>query len=116
MPASPRSRTHTRARLVPVAISARQSSSGHVHGSRISWSIACDTGPGRRPRAGVLAAHPHADHRPADLAVQEENHLRLTRATAEFREVTRQPGIAEAFDAAFPDDAPASRDAARRAA
>ncbi|MFH9742659.1 antitoxin MazE7 [Streptomyces roseolus] len=52
----------------------------------------------------------------ADLAVQEENHLRLTRATAEFREVTRQPGIAEAFDAAFPDDAPASRDAARRAA
>ncbi|MFC9734349.1 antitoxin MazE7 [Streptomyces roseolus] len=52
----------------------------------------------------------------ADLAVQEENHLRLTRATAEFREVTRRPGIAEAFDAAFPEDAPASRDAARRAA
>ncbi|MEU9858784.1 antitoxin MazE7 [Streptomyces sp. NPDC047974] len=52
----------------------------------------------------------------ADLAVQEENHLRLTRATAEFREVTRRPGIAEAFDDAFPEDAPASRDAARRAA
>ncbi|MFF0430024.1 antitoxin MazE7 [Streptomyces sp. NPDC004520] len=52
----------------------------------------------------------------ADLAVQEENHLRLTKATAVFHEVTRRPGIAEAFDAAFPDDAPAPRDAAHRAA
>ncbi|MER8034864.1 antitoxin MazE7 [Streptomyces hydrogenans] len=52
----------------------------------------------------------------ASLADQEENHLRLTRATAEFREVTRRPGVAEAFDAAFPDDAPAPRDAGRRAA
>ncbi|MEU2118126.1 antitoxin MazE7 [Streptomyces sp. NPDC058700] len=52
----------------------------------------------------------------ADLAVQEENHLKLTRATAVFREVTGRPGIAEAFDAAFPDDAPAPRDAARRVA
>ncbi|MER6481848.1 antitoxin MazE7 [Streptomyces filamentosus] len=52
----------------------------------------------------------------ASLADQEENHLRLTQATAEFREVTRRPGIAEAFDAAFPDDAPAPRDTARQAA
>ncbi|MFJ8301277.1 antitoxin MazE7 [Streptomyces sp. NPDC094447] len=50
------------------------------------------------------------------LADREENDLRLTRATAAFREVTRRPGVAEAFDRAFPDEAPASRDAAGRAA
>jgi predicted transcriptional regulator len=48
----------------------------------------------------------------ADVAVQEENHLQLKQATGAFREVTRRPGIAEAFDAAFPDDAPAPQDAA----
>lgn len=52
----------------------------------------------------------------AQLAVEEENQIKLNRATQVFREVTSQPGIAEAFDAAFPDDAPPSPDSSGRAA
>ncbi|MFF8880777.1 antitoxin MazE7 [Streptomyces flaveolus] len=37
----------------------------------------------------------------AELAVHEENQLRLSEATAAFREVIAQPGIAEAFDRDF---------------
>ncbi|MEW2463359.1 winged helix-turn-helix domain-containing protein [Microbacterium sp. NPDC047426] len=51
----------------------------------------------------------------ADLAVQEENQLRLADATAGFREVVAQPGIAEAFDRDF-GGLPAGVDSAHRAA
>ncbi|WOT40598.1 antitoxin MazE7 [Streptomyces coeruleorubidus] len=51
----------------------------------------------------------------ADLAVQEENQLRLADATAAFREVIAQPGIAEAFDRDF-GGLPPGVDSARRAA
>lgn len=37
----------------------------------------------------------------AELAVQEENQLKLGQATAAFREAVSQPGIAEAFDRDF---------------
>ncbi|MFF0087674.1 antitoxin MazE7 [Streptomyces canus] len=52
----------------------------------------------------------------AELAIEEENQIKLSKATAVFREVTAQPGLAEAFDAAFPNDAPPRRDTAGRAA
>ncbi|MGA4846640.1 antitoxin MazE7 [Streptomyces sp. G5(2025)] len=52
----------------------------------------------------------------AQLAIEEENQLKLNKATQVFREVTSKPGIAEAFDAAFPDDAPARRTRTGRAA
>ncbi|WP_435245054.1 antitoxin MazE7 [Streptomyces tendae] len=51
-----------------------------------------------------------------DLAAQEENHLRLAEATAHFRDVVRKPGIAEAFDAAFPEEAPDAAGLAGQAA
>jgi hypothetical protein len=51
----------------------------------------------------------------ADLALQEENQLKLAEATAVFREVIAQPGIAEAFDADF-GGLPPSVDSGRRAA
>ncbi|MFB7649336.1 antitoxin MazE7 [Streptomyces sp. NPDC056084] len=51
-----------------------------------------------------------------DLAAQEENHLKLAEATAVFQEVTGRPGIAEAFDAAFPEEAPAPAAVTGRAA
>jgi predicted transcriptional regulator len=51
----------------------------------------------------------------ADLAVQEENQLRLADATAAFREVVARPGIAEAFDRDFAG-LPESVDSAHRAA
>lgn len=67
--------------------------------------------------AAVAAAHGKSVRAfLADVALQEENQLRLSTATDVFREVTRRPGAAEAFDAAFPDEAPAPQDAARRAA
>jgi predicted transcriptional regulator len=37
----------------------------------------------------------------AELAVQEENQLKLGQATTAFREAVSQPGIAEAFDRDF---------------
>ncbi|MFI6209110.1 antitoxin MazE7 [Streptomyces sp. NPDC051041] len=37
----------------------------------------------------------------ADLAIQEENQLKLGTATTAFREAITQPGIAEAFDRDF---------------
>ncbi|MEU9148095.1 antitoxin MazE7 [Streptomyces sp. NPDC048349] len=37
----------------------------------------------------------------AELAIEEENQIKLGRATAAFREVTGQPGVAEAFDREF---------------
>ncbi|MEU6201326.1 antitoxin MazE7 [Streptomyces sp. NPDC047061] len=52
----------------------------------------------------------------AELAIEEENQIKLTRATAVFRDIIARPGLAEAFDEAFPDDAPARRSAAGRAA
>ncbi|MGW1963594.1 antitoxin MazE7 [Streptomyces sp. NPDC001935] len=52
----------------------------------------------------------------ADLAKVEENQIALSRATAEFRDIIARPGLAEAFDDAFPDDAPAQRHGAGRAA
>ncbi|WP_333745597.1 antitoxin MazE7 [Streptomyces sp. IBSBF 2950] len=52
----------------------------------------------------------------AQLAIDEENQIKLSRATAVFREVIAQPGLAEAFDAAFPDDALNPADSAGRAA
>ncbi|MFF5106408.1 antitoxin MazE7 [Streptomyces sp. NPDC000134] len=52
----------------------------------------------------------------AELAVEEENQIKLSKATAAFREVIGRPGLAEAFDEAFPDDAPARRNTAGRAA
>ncbi|MBT2370345.1 antitoxin MazE7 [Streptomyces sp. ISL-10] len=52
----------------------------------------------------------------AELAIAEENQIRLSKATAVFREVIAQPGLAEAFDAAFPDDALLQQDTAGRAA
>ncbi|MER5302251.1 antitoxin MazE7 [Streptomyces lasiicapitis] len=52
----------------------------------------------------------------AELAIEEENQVKLNKATQVFREVTSRPGIAEAFDAAFPDDAPVRRNTAGRAA
>ncbi|MEV8092532.1 antitoxin MazE7 [Streptomyces nigra] len=42
----------------------------------------------------------------AELAIEEENQIALSRATAAFREIIARPGLAEAFDAAFPGDAP----------
>ncbi|MEV1042968.1 antitoxin MazE7 [Streptomyces sp. NPDC050204] len=68
--------------------------------------------------AAVAAAHGKSVRAfLSDVAVQEENHLKLAEATAVFREVTRRPGVAEAFDAAFPEDAaPTSPDFAERAA
>ena len=52
----------------------------------------------------------------AELAIEEENQIKLSKATAVFREVIAQPGLAEAFDAAFPSDAPPRRGAAGRVA
>ncbi|MEW2393027.1 antitoxin MazE7 [Streptomyces venezuelae] len=52
----------------------------------------------------------------AELAIEEENQFKLRKATQVFREVTTKEGIAEAFDAAFPDDAPTTAPARRRAA
>ncbi len=52
----------------------------------------------------------------AQLAIEEENQVKLNKATLVFREVTGKPGIAEAFDAAFPEDAPGPRGTAGRAA
>lgn len=52
----------------------------------------------------------------AQLAKEEENQIKLSKATAVFRELIDRPGLAEAFDAAFPDDAPARRNHAGRAA
>ena len=43
----------------------------------------------------------------AELAIEEENQIALSKATATFREIIARPGLAEAFDDAFPDDAPA---------
>lgn len=43
----------------------------------------------------------------AELAIDEENQIALSKATATFREIIARPGLAEAFDEAFPDDAPA---------
>ncbi|TQE33180.1 antitoxin MazE7 [Streptomyces ipomoeae] len=37
----------------------------------------------------------------AELAIEQENQLNLSTATDIFREVTRKPGIAEAFDRDF---------------
>lgn len=37
----------------------------------------------------------------AELAIEEENQVRLNKATAAFREAITQPGIADAFDAEF---------------
>jgi hypothetical protein len=37
----------------------------------------------------------------ADLAVQEQNQMKLGQATAAFRQAVSQPGIAEAFDRDF---------------
>ncbi|MGA5564328.1 antitoxin MazE7 [Streptomyces platensis] len=37
----------------------------------------------------------------AELAIDEENQIKLGKATAAFREVIAQPGVAEAFDAEF---------------
>lgn len=51
----------------------------------------------------------------AALAVQEENQLRLREATATFREVVAEPGIAEAFDRDF-GGLPQSGDDMHRAA
>ncbi|MGP2438420.1 antitoxin MazE7 [Streptomyces sp. JW3] len=51
----------------------------------------------------------------AELAVQEENQLALRAATAAFREVIAEPGIAEAFDRDFgglPQDAGSTHRAA----
>lgn len=51
----------------------------------------------------------------AELAIQEENQIKLGRATAAFREAISQPGIAEAFDRDFgglPEPVHASRRAA----
>ncbi|MFF2571092.1 antitoxin MazE7 [Streptomyces sp. NPDC058084] len=67
--------------------------------------------------AAVAAAHGKSVRAfLADVAVQEENHLKLAEATAHFHEVTRRPGIAEAFDAAFPEDTPVSPGITGRAA
>ncbi|MER6695187.1 antitoxin MazE7 [Streptomyces minutiscleroticus] len=51
----------------------------------------------------------------AELAVQEENQLKLRAATAAFREVIAEPGIAEAFDRDF-GGLPQSADSMHRAA
>ncbi|MFE1444389.1 antitoxin MazE7 [Streptomyces sp. NPDC058739] len=51
----------------------------------------------------------------ADLAVQEENQLKLGEATVAFRAAITQPGIAEAFDRDF-GGLPQGSDHARRAA
>ncbi|MFD5309970.1 antitoxin MazE7 [Streptomyces ardesiacus] len=51
----------------------------------------------------------------AELAVQEENQLKLGDATAAFREAVTQPGIAEAFDRDF-GGLPESADSMHRAA
>ncbi|MFF5393277.1 antitoxin MazE7 [Streptomyces sp. NPDC013012] len=37
----------------------------------------------------------------AELAIEEENQLKLGRATAAFRDAVTRPGIAEAFDQDF---------------
>ncbi|MEU2873034.1 antitoxin MazE7 [Streptomyces olivoreticuli] len=45
----------------------------------------------------------------AELAIEEENQIKLGRATAAFRAAVSQPGIAEAFDRDFgglPSSAP----------
>ncbi|MET7816094.1 antitoxin MazE7 [Streptomyces sp. NPDC005395] len=51
----------------------------------------------------------------SELAVQEENQLKLGEATAAFREAVAQPGIAEAFDRDF-GGLPESADSMHRAA
>lgn len=50
----------------------------------------------------------------AELAIEEENQVKLGRATAAFREVTGAPGIAEAFDREF-GGLPAASSASRAA-
>lgn len=52
----------------------------------------------------------------ADLAKEEENQVALSKATAVFHDIIARPGLAEAFDKAFPDDAPARRSIAGRTA
>ncbi|MEU0389188.1 antitoxin MazE7 [Streptomyces chartreusis] len=52
----------------------------------------------------------------AELAIEEENQVKLGKATAAFREIIARPGLAEAFDEAFPEDALARRNTAGRAA
>ncbi|MEY2244564.1 antitoxin MazE7 [Streptomyces sp. BF23-18] len=52
----------------------------------------------------------------AELARVEENQIALSRATAEFRGIIARPGLAEAFDDAFPDDAPGHHTSTGRAA
>jgi predicted transcriptional regulator len=51
----------------------------------------------------------------AELAVQEENQLKLGKATAAFREAVAQHGIAEAFDRDF-GGLPQGSDSRHRAA
>ncbi|MEV0982598.1 antitoxin MazE7 [Streptomyces sp. NPDC049915] len=63
-----------------------------------------------RDRLAAIAAARNTSVRAllADLAVQEENQIKLGAATAAFRAAISQPGIAEAFDRDFgglPQDA-----------
>ncbi|MER6406222.1 antitoxin MazE7 [Streptomyces viridosporus] len=51
----------------------------------------------------------------AELAVQEENQMKLGQATAAFRQAISRPGIAEAFDRDF-GDTPRGADRMHRAA
>ncbi|MFD8938597.1 antitoxin MazE7 [Streptomyces sp. NPDC059578] len=48
----------------------------------------------------------------AELAIEEENQLRLGRATAAFRAAVTRPGVAEAFDEDFGGLAPLTQRAA----
>jgi len=52
----------------------------------------------------------------AELAIQEENQIKLSKATAVFREIIARPGLTEAFDEAFPDDALGRQNTTGRAA
>ncbi|OXM60947.1 antitoxin MazE7 [Amycolatopsis sp. KNN50.9b] len=56
-----------------------------------------------RDRLAAIAAARNTSVRAllADLAVQEENQMKLGAATAAFRAAVSRPGIAEAFDRDF---------------
>ncbi|WP_338704158.1 antitoxin MazE7 (plasmid) [Streptomyces sp. Q6] len=56
-----------------------------------------------RDRLAALAAEHGQSMRSyiTELAIEQENQLKLGRATASFRDAVSQPGIAEAFDRDF---------------
>lgn len=93
-----------------MAVAARQDRGGQrvggVPGGRAA--VAVDQDEVARPTSGVRALL-------AELAVEQENQLKLGVTTDAFREAVSQPGMAEAFDRDF-GGLPQSARTAHRAA